>query len=103
MEHAQIAIVTNLVAAINTLKMEGFWVAGMDINGEQSLFTTDFSGPLAIVIGGEEKGLRPLVKNQCDFLVSIPQARRLNSLNASVAGAVVMYEIFKQRSLSKEV
>lgn len=102
MEHVRLARVTNLVAAIKALKEKRFWVAGMDMAGERSVFAADFSGPLAIVIGGEEKGLRPLVKKQCDFLVSIPQANTFNSLNASVAGAVVMYEAFRQRRLKKE-
>ena len=100
MEHMRIAPVTNLAAAIKTLKAERYWVAGMDAAGKQSLFEADLSGPLAVIVGGEEKGIRPLVKKQCDFLVSIPQASTLNSLNASVAGAVVMYEVFRQRSLA---
>ncbi|MBW1865797.1 MAG: RNA methyltransferase, partial [Deltaproteobacteria bacterium] len=91
-----------LVSAVKTLKEKKFWVAGMDVAGERSVFEADFSGPLAIIVGGEEKGMRPLVKKQCDFLVSIPQANTLNSLNASVAGAVVMYEAFRQRRLKKE-
>lgn len=99
MEHARMAIVTNLVAAIKTLQTERFWVAGMDVSGDQSLFEAQLTGPLAIAIGGEEKGLRPLVKKHCDYLVSIPQASALNSLNASVAGAVAMYEAFRQRAL----
>ncbi len=98
LEHVRISVITNLASAIKTLKEEHFWVAGMDMAGDQSLFGADFSGPLAIVIGGEEKGMRPLVKKQCDYLVSIPQASSLNSLNASVAGAVVMYEVFRQRA-----
>ena len=102
LEHVRMTVVTNLAAAIKTLKEEHFWVAGMDVAGDQSLFSADLSGPLAVVIGGEEKGLRPLVKKQCDYLVSIPQANALNSLNASVAGAVVMYEVFRQRGLKKE-
>jgi 23S rRNA (guanosine2251-2'-O)-methyltransferase len=102
MEHARMTVVTNLVSALKTLKEERFWVVGLDVAGDQSLFAADLSGPLAIVIGGEEKGMRPLVKKQCDYLVSIPQASALNSLNASVAGAVVMYEAFRQRWLTKE-
>lgn len=102
MEHIRIAIVTNLVSAIKTLQANRFWVAGMDAAAEQSMFTADLSGPLAIIIGGEEKGLRSLVKKQCDFLVAIPQASALNSLNASVAGAVVMYEAYRQRISNKE-
>lgn len=97
MEHARIAVVTNLVSAVKSLQAHRFWVAGMDADGKQALFTADLSGPLAVIIGGEEKGLRPLVKKQCDFLVAIPQASALNSLNASVAGAVVMYEAYRQR------
>jgi len=102
MEHVRIAIVTNLVSAIKTLQANRFWVAGMDAAGKQSLFTADLAGPLAVIIGGEEKGLRPLVKKQCDFLVAIPQASALNSLNASVAGAVVMYEAYRQRCAHQE-
>ena len=102
MEHARMTVVTNLVSALKTLKEERFWVAGLDVAGDQSLFAADLSGPLAIVIGGEEKGMRPLVKKQCDYLISIPQASSLNSLNASVAGAVVMYEVFRQRRLKRE-
>lgn len=102
MEHVHITVVTNLVSAIKALQAHRFWVAGMDVAGKESLFSTDFSGPLAVIIGGEEKGLRPLVKKQCDFLVAIPQASALNSLNASVAGAVVMYEAYRQRSMHQE-
>jgi len=102
MEHVRIAVVTNLVSAIKSLQANRFWVAGMDAAGRQSLFSADLTGPLAIIIGGEEKGLRPLVKKQCDFLVAIPQASALNSLNASVAGAVVMYEAYRQRCLHRE-
>jgi len=101
MEHARMVIVTNLVATIKALQAERFWVAGMDVAGDQSLFKADFTGPLAIAVGGEEKGLRPLVKKHCDYLVSIPQVSALNSLNASVAGAVAMYEAFRQRQLNR--
>ncbi len=102
MEHARLSRVTNLVSALKTLKKAGFWVAGMDMAGERTVFNADLSGPLALIIGGEHKGIRPLVKKQCDFLVSIPQASTLNSLNASVAGAVVMYAAFQQRRSGKE-
>ena len=102
MEHVRLARVTNLVSAIQVLKAKSFWVAGMDMAGERSVFEADFSGPLALIIGGEEKGLRPLVKKHCDFLVSIPQANTLNSLNASVAAAIVLYAAFGQRRLTQE-
>ncbi len=97
LEHALLAKVTNLVNTIKRLKEKGVWIVGMDRSAALSVFSSDLSGPVAIVIGGEEKGLRPLVKQHCDYLVSIPQSGMVNSLNASVAGAVVMYEVFRQR------
>jgi 23S rRNA (guanosine2251-2'-O)-methyltransferase len=97
MEHLPMAMVTNLSAAIQNLKHSGLWIAGLDKSAGQTLYDVDWTGPMAIVIGGEEKGIRPLVKKQCDFLISIPQIAGFNSLNASVAGAVVMYEAVRQR------
>ena len=63
----------------------------------ETIFSKELTGSIAIVVGGEEKGIRPLVKKHCDFLMSIPQIGSVNSLNASVAGAVAMYEVFRQR------
>jgi len=97
LEHIRLTQVTNLVNTIRELKENGIWVAGTDKEAGRSLFEHDLTVPLAIVIGGEEKGIRPLVKKHCDFLISIPQVGPLNSLNASVAGAVLMYEVFRQR------
>lgn len=97
MEHLKMAMVTNLSATIGELKHSGFWIAGLDRSADRSIYQLDLTGPVAIVIGGEEKGIRPLVKQQCDFLASIPQRTGFNSLNASVAGAVVMYEAVRQR------
>jgi 23S rRNA (guanosine2251-2'-O)-methyltransferase len=101
MEHLHIVKVANLVSAINRIKASGFWVAGLDKSASKSVFESDLTDPLAIVIGAEEKGLRPLVKATCDFLVSIPQIGPVDSLNASVAGAVAMYEVFRRLSLKK--
>jgi 23S rRNA (guanosine2251-2'-O)-methyltransferase len=98
MEHLYIVKVVNIAAAINQIKTAGFWVAGLDKSAPKSVFESDLTDPLAIVIGAEAKGLRPLVKAACDFLVSIPQAGPVDSLNASVAGAVAMYEVFRQRN-----
>jgi 23S rRNA (guanosine2251-2'-O)-methyltransferase len=100
LEHLLLAQVTNLANTMDRLKEKGLWITGMDISAEQTIFTADFTGPLAVVIGGEEKGIRPLVKTRCDFLVSIPQKGPVASLNASAAGAVAMYEVFRQRRLS---
>ena len=100
LEHIRLARVTNMVNTIKDLKEKGLWIAGMEKTSDKSIFFSDLTGPVAIVIGGEEKGMRPLVKKHCDFLMSIPQTGQVNSLNASVAGAVVMYEAFRQRHLS---
>jgi 23S rRNA (guanosine2251-2'-O)-methyltransferase len=99
MEHILLAQVTNMVNAIGELKENGVWIAGMDGKAEKSVFEAELSGALGIVIGGEEKGVRPLVKRHCDFLMAIPQSGQIDSLNASAAGAVVMYEAFRQRNI----
>jgi len=97
LEHMRIAYVTNLVGAMQTLKQKGFWIGGADRDAPQCVFDADLKGPLALVIGGEEKGIRPLVQKHCDFSVAIPQAGRVGSLNASAAAAVIIYEAFRQR------
>ncbi len=89
--------VVNLVAAMESLKEAGFWIAGADMEG-QVCFKQDLTGPLALVIGGEGKGLSRLVREKCDFLTSIPMRGRINSLNASVAAAVLLFEVLRQRS-----
>ena len=96
-EHMKVASITNMAATLQALKKEGIWIAGADRQGEVSLFEADLGGALALVIGGEEKGLRPLVKKQCDFIVAIPQIGPIGSLNASAAAAVLLYEAFRQR------
>ena len=100
MEHIRLARVTNMVNTIKALKKKGLWIAGMEKTSNTSIFSSDLTGPIAIVIGGEEKGMRLLVKKHCDFLMSIPQTGPVNSLNASVAGAIAMYEVYRQRRLS---
>jgi 23S rRNA (guanosine2251-2'-O)-methyltransferase len=97
LEHARIARVANLSNAIKQLKANGLWIAGADRQGQTDLFEADLTGPLALVIGSEERGLRPLVQKHCDFIVSVPQVGPIGSLNASVAAAVIMYEAFRQR------
>lgn len=97
LEHIRLSLATNLARTLENLKKKGIWISGMDVTGSRSIFESDLTGPTAIVIGGEEKGIRPLVKRQCDYLITIPQKGPVNSLNASVAGAVVMYEAFRQR------
>lgn len=96
-EYTPVAKVTNLAAAIDKLKKEGLWVAAADMDG-QDMHKADLTGALAIVIGSEGDGIGRLVKEKCDFTVSIPMNGQINSLNASVAAGVLMYEAFRQRS-----
>lgn len=96
-EYVPIARVSNLVQAIEKIKEEGAWVHALDRGGE-NLFNTDMKGKMAIVVGGEGEGLGRLVKEKCDLAVSIPMRGEINSLNASNAAAIVMYEVFRQRN-----
>ncbi len=98
MEHADIYMITNTASILRSLKESGVWISGLDADGEISLFDADLTGNIALVIGGEHKGIRPLVKKECDFLLSIPNQGNINSLNASVAGGIAMYEAFRQRT-----
>ncbi|MEJ2656126.1 MAG: 23S rRNA (guanosine(2251)-2'-O)-methyltransferase RlmB [Desulfobacterales bacterium] len=100
LEHVHLSRVTNMVNTLKILKGRGFWIAGIDRAADESIFTCDMKGFNAVVIGGEGKGIRPLVKKHCDKLLFIPQTGFIDSLNASVAGAVVMYEAYRQRLLS---
>ncbi len=97
--HFPIAKVTNIAAAIEELKEKGIWVVGADGNAQKSFTEVDYSMPIALVIGNEGKGIRRLVKEKCDFLVKIPMAGTFDSLNASVAGAIIMYEVFRRRTV----
>ena len=96
-EYTPVAKVTNLAAAIDKLKKEGLWIAAADMDG-QDMHKADLTGALAIVIGSEGDGIGRLVKEKCDFTVSIPMNGQINSLNASVAAGVLMYEAFRQRN-----
>lgn len=98
MEHADIYTITNTASILRSFKEIGVWISGLDADGNTSLFDADLTGDIALVIGGEHKGIRPLVKKQCDFLLSIPNAGNINSLNASVAGGIAMYEALRQRT-----
>lgn len=100
LEHIRLASVVNMANAIKELKKSGMWIIGLDKDGERSIYENDFTGNIALVVGGEESGIRPLVKKNCDFLSFIPQNGPVSSLNASVAGAVAMYEAYRQRCFS---
>lgn len=101
-ESLPIASVSNLKQAAETLKEKGFWIVGIDMEGDRACYEFDFNTPVALVIGGEEKGVRPILKKACDFTVSIPMAGELDSLNLSTAAAIVFYEIHKQRITAKQ-
>ena len=96
--HIKICQVTNLSNALQELKDSGYWTFGATGEAPQTIYQADFSGPVCLVIGSEGKGLRPLVRKQCDFLVSIPMNNEINSLNASVAAGIMLFEIARQKN-----
>src|SRR5271169_360944 len=96
-EHMPIAKVTNIARSIEDLKAENVWTVGLDERSKQTYDALDYNMDCALVLGGEGKGLHDLVKRKCDFVVSIPMLGKVPSLNVSVAAAVVLYEIVRQR------
>ena len=99
MEHLWVAQVTNLVDAIRRLKAHDVWVAGLEAARDaQQYDQVDLSGPLALVVGSEGEGLRRLVRDRCDFLLCLPMCGQVTSLNAAVAGSIVLYEAWRQRT-----
>ena len=96
-EHMKIARVTNISDAIEELKKAGLWVCGTAVDTNKYYYNQDLTGPLAIVIGNEGKGIGEKVKKNCDFLVKIPMKGKVQSLNASVSTGIVVYEAVKQR------
>ena len=95
LENVKIAKVGNLVNTIKNLKEKGYWVIGTDMNG-QDYKTIDYTGKIVIIIGNEGKGMSRLVKENCDFIASIPMRGNVNSLNASVASALIIYEVVRK-------
>jgi 23S rRNA (guanosine2251-2'-O)-methyltransferase len=97
MAHLPICQVTNLVTTLQSLKKIGFWVFGaVKESGVTSLYDSDLTVPCCLVVGSEGKGLRPLVRRECDMLLSIPMTTSLDSLNSSVAAAVILFEALRQ-------
>ncbi len=95
--HQRIAKVGNLHHALEEMKSHNIWIAGLDEDGDTDLFQLDGTMPLCLVIGSEGKGMRPLIRKSCDMLVRIPLWGRIESLNASVAAALAMYEVRRKR------
>ncbi len=96
--HLPVARVTNLARAMERLKDSGYWLAGLDERAETRYTEIDWTGPIALVLGGEGKGLHQLVRARCDFLASIPVRGPVPSLNVSVAAAIALFEALRQRS-----
>lgn len=97
LSNTKVVQVTNLNETIKKLKKEGFWIVGTDMNG-QSYQTIDMTGKIALIIGNEGKGLTRIIRESCDFIASIPMFGKVNSLNASVAAGVMIYEAIRQRN-----
>jgi 23S rRNA (guanosine2251-2'-O)-methyltransferase len=102
-EQLPVARVTNLSQTIDYLKDKGFWVFGAEAHSGTNLREMDFNCPVVLVLGGEAKGIRPLIKKKCDFLLTIPMAGSFDSFNVAVAAGIIQYEIFCQRSMKKTV
>ena len=98
-----ISRVINLSQTLDYLKDKGFWVFGAEAHDGNNLQEMDFNCPVVLVLGGEEKGIRPLVKKKCDFLLTIPMAGSFDSLNVAVAAGIIQYEVFCQRSQTEAV
>jgi len=97
-ETIPVAQVTNVAQTLDELKNAGFWLFGADGESPLAIFDQDLTGAVVLVIGSEGEGIRPLVKKKCDFLVSIPLRGGVSSLNASVAGGILLFETVRQRS-----
>jgi len=96
-EYIPVVRVTNMAQTIDELKEQGIWIAGTDAKGDQDYRNFDGTMPLGLVIGSEGKGMGRLIRDKCDFLISLPMAGKVTSLNASVAAALLMYEVYRSR------
>jgi 23S rRNA (guanosine2251-2'-O)-methyltransferase len=99
LEHVRVAGIGNVVQSIEALKARGLWVVGFDASGTERWDTVDYRRPIALVLGGEGRGIRRLVREHCDHLVSIPLFGHVNSLNVSVAAGIALYEVVRQRGV----
>jgi 23S rRNA (guanosine2251-2'-O)-methyltransferase len=100
-EYVPVAKVTNIAQTIEALKKKGVWIAGADGDAKITVYQNDLTIPLAIVIGNEGVGIGRLIKEKCDFLFKLPMFGQINSLNASVAASVLLYEVVRQRHMKK--
>ncbi|MHB8845458.1 MAG: 23S rRNA (guanosine(2251)-2'-O)-methyltransferase RlmB [Nitrospirota bacterium] len=98
MEHVPVVKVVNIVNTLDELKKAGVWVAGAEAGGDMVYWKADLARPTALVLGGEDRGVRRLVRERCDYLISLPLLGRISSLNVSVAAGILLYEAIRQRS-----
>lgn len=98
-EYMKIVQETNLVNTIKSLKKQGLWVVGADMDGDSNYFATSIPSPTALVVGGEGRGIRRLVKENCDLVLRVPMYGNIESLNAAVAAALLIYEVLRQRQI----
>lgn len=96
-EHVKITQVNNLANTIKVLKENGFWIVGSSLDNAKLYTEVDFRIPIALIVGNEEKGIRKLTADKCDFLIKIPMAGKLQSLNVSVATGILLFEVMRQR------
>jgi len=97
-EHLKICLIDNLVNAIKELKENGFWIFGSSLLNAKDYNTVDYKLPAAIILGNEEKGIRKLVAENCDFLIKIPMMGKIQSLNVSVSAGILLFELLRQRA-----
>lgn len=97
LEYVPVVKVVNIVNTIKDLKKNGIWISGAEAGGETIYWEADFVRPTALVLGGEDRGVRRLVKEHCDYLVTMPLSGKISSLNVSVAAGVLLYEVLRQR------
>jgi 23S rRNA (guanosine2251-2'-O)-methyltransferase len=97
LEYVPVVKVVNIVNTLEDLKKAGIWITGAEAGGTTVYWDSDFVRPTAIVLGGEDKGIRRLVREHCDYLVSLPLMGKINSLNVSVATGALLYEVLRQR------
>lgn len=97
-EYMKVAKVTNIARIIEELQEKGLWIYGADMEGRDMYYDTDLTGNIGLVIGGEDKGISPLIAKKCDVLVKIPMTGKISSLNASASAAILIYDIIRQRN-----
>jgi 23S rRNA (guanosine2251-2'-O)-methyltransferase len=97
-EHLMIAKVSNLSQTLDILKDNGFWIVGTSLLNSKDYINHDYKMPIAVIVGNEEKGIRPIITKKCDFMVKIPLMGKLQSLNVSVDSCIILYEMLRQRN-----